>query len=626
MLLVPTNTTIPASDYRRARLLLLRVRMVPSDEPTTDLPPVPGSSAPSSVAPDVSPVELMTAAELAALPESTRLSVLADGIAPLNPQRRFIALELFWQGVLIGEWRMTALDLGLLLDPEGALAWSDQMGRLPPVIGRVASHAFRVLYRKLPRVVQQLTADEWRRVYSRTESLPLRVCEGLEQVLGDHAPDRRVLWLEIGEPIAYLPLLAWEQMLRPCVGVPVVRLPYHTVDAVCTHTTLDVLLTCSAPEVRPAVLAQYVVTLAKRIFAVLPSGRRCVIHVFADGSSHTAVRAALHAVKDLPVGTIEPADGRGVVVYDLPTLRRAALPAPNPQSLEIRPDPEDHPWARWILDALGGRAIDVTHVISSGALTSHLAALTVAAEPRLSDSTMAVNAGGAVRIRYVDAQQMCDFAARMGSWAVVLSSARPDDRRALRAVMDRMARIAPIVVASHEPEADTGAAAAESLYRNLASERIALPRTGVGDVVAPGAPLVDNPAVCLYLPPSRVFDWVPEVPDPASDEWATSNRELADAYLSAKRSIRAVMDLPDATPTWLAVSQRVLEQKVSNLLDAQPNTPEDRAAQEGVAEALKIALGSLARSADAMSLTLGPAEQMRQVDSQIPLAADEGES
>lgn len=595
MSLAPTNTPLLALGQRRARLLLLRARMVPPDEASMN-PPGSQTQALESVSVEDRSTPGITQSE----PEHA--SAVARSVAALDPSRRTIALELYWRGDLIGEWRMTALDLGLLLDPEGVLALREHASPFTAPLGRVASYTWQALYHRLPRFVRQVTVDELRRQYSLTETLPVRVCEALQNVLRTRVPNRRVLWLEIGEPAGYLPLLAWERLLRPHVGVPIIRLPYHAVDAVSTHTTLDVLLTCSAPDVKPGTLARHVVSLATAILAAVPSGRRCVVHVFTDASCHDAVSTALRNAKGLPISTTEPPGGRGIVVYDLP-LQHGQGASASPQSAEIRPDPTDHPWARWILDSLGGRAVDVSHVISGSILTSQVAALTAAAEPRRFDTSEYTAGASGVRMRYIDAQQMCDFAARMGAWAVVLSSLRPDDRKPHRVVMDRMAHIAPMVIASHELDIDGDAAAAQAIYQNLTSARIELPEPNAPRAAAH---LVDSPAVCLYLPPARVLDWSDEVRAASVENWSSSNRSLANAYLSAKRSIRGAMELPEATPTWLAVSQRLLEQNVSNAIEAKPSTPEDRAAQEGISEALEIALHALAQSAESLQRSHEP--------------------
>ncbi len=585
------------SDPVRSHLLLLRVRMVPADQSRSAQH---ANALSTAAAHATSRRRVGAGSQVDPLLASDAGGALDDGA----PSRRQILLELFWQGSRIGEWRMTAQDLGLPLDPEGVLGAK----RLPSAVARALGPIVRLTSsaarHAVPAIVEAAAEKAIRKHVGRADSMPSQLRHGLRGVLDSRAPDRKLLWLEIGEPTGYLALLDWEALLRAHVGVPVLRVPHLLVNATYANSSLDVLLTCSAPKSSATRVGEAAAQLGRRLLRSVGTDRRCVVHVFADVQCRAAVEKAI-AAADLPqlsaVQLTHAVDrsgvkaplARGMIVYGGASRHHQQDSEASPRAAsdeDMAPQFHDHPWAEWIHASLGSHAVDMCHVIASGTFTAAGASAVVVADPHRRGYVLRSDTP-AEPLRFINAQQMTDFACRMGAWAVVMSALSNADTQALRAMADQMSRASTSVLVTHNAKVDRAGAALEQVYRMLT-----YPAGGSTSTRTSRSPLVDHRAVCMYVHPARVTEEMEEDATVRGDSSA-AQVQLAVAFRQAKEAVRQVMDLPGATPAWLAVTQRRLEPNVSRSLEARTVGAVDQAAQDGADEALRIALHALTQSA-----------------------------
>jgi hypothetical protein len=521
--------------------------------------------------------------------------ILTTRFSNLNPTRRRIIVELFDRGDLIGEWDITAHDFGLAWDPEGLLQAKEGFSRARSVFGALAAWGALTVNSKLPRLLGQIRADNLRRDYTPEMSLPLHVSEGLKSVLLTRVPNRELLWLTIDEPAGYIPYVNWERLLRPHVGVPIVRLAGCPVNPVSPHNSLDVLMTCSTATIAITTAPRRIARLIKGILSTLPAPHRCIVHLFADENYRPGVLAALTKAKVPLVETGEPIGHRGVIAYPAPDLGISE----NDFAGDL--GAADHPWAAWIGESLGAKAVDVVHVIADGHLSAAIAALKVSAvpwadrqqplpsEPPQDGKRHALNlpllrkahTEQWVRVGYVDALQMRDFVRRLGAWATILSSAQESARGAHRVLAHRLSQTVTGVFAVHEFDGDATGKSATALYRMLLADKVVATKDA-----SQGVPVPDTSHLSFYCPPERILGTARQ------QAMTAAFPDIAEAV----EKIRAAMEVPLATPAWLAVSQRYFEDAASTYLGSQPSSERASAAREGVGDALEFALRAIAES------------------------------
>src|SRR6516165_3403768 len=84
--------------------------------------------------------------------------------------------------------------------------------------------------------------------------LPSGLGEELRVALAP-TPRRAPVWLEFRRPFGYLPVIPWERLVQPLLGIPVLRLPFSAVPAVVRSSSLTIAL--CAPLAGTAALVEF---------------------------------------------------------------------------------------------------------------------------------------------------------------------------------------------------------------------------------------------------------------------------------------------------------------------------------------------------------------------------------
>jgi len=398
--------------------------------------------------------------------------------------------------------------------------------------------------------------------------LPTTMMRQLQTLLPSVLHDGDSLWLELAEPAGYLPLLPWEEMLRPVTTVPILRLSPHVVQALSADRELSVVLCLSVPSSAWTPTAKQLVALMGAIRRSLPE--RSILHVFADDLCQPPVRAALGQ------GPGNDPQGRTIKLYDPP---RAPSDA----------DPGEDAWRAWVTKSLAGSAADILHTVVPGRLFADQARLVISRDPPGVESGKGAAVGRP--LRYVTPLELTDALTRLGAWAVVLStpvrgSWLGDARLGLRLLADQIGRLRPGIVAVHDFEADTECKAMAETYAFM-----------VGD---PSVRASTNPAVSVYCHPARAAAVTAQPTSGAGD--------LAQQYLKVKEMIQTAIARGGPTPAWVASTQRIVEQAMSRVVTQQG--ADDAAVTRGLVAALKAVeqiLGEPPRAgASAQASSAGP--------------------
>ncbi|HYW30095.1 MAG TPA: hypothetical protein VE869_01225 [Gemmatimonas sp.] len=489
----------------------------------------------------------------------------------LHDDNPMLVLELDIDAHTVGKWRMTAKELGF---PITEIKLATLRHRLNMSASR-SSEGPQTIVGVLPDGAPAA------RIHGKLFSLrlPQRIATGIRDALALHAPHHRVLWFQIVDPAGYLPLVGWETVLRRTTTLPVLRLPYHPLDAEAggdsyTETPLDVLLLCTAPYRASMPDVRAVRNLIRNTLDAVPLDRRCTVHVFADVVMRRALANVDH---DHDPWSTNP-DARGAVLYELPPTAGHDGSARGFGAAARAALSEDNPWGNWICDRLDDRAMDVFHLIAPGALFAHDAAAVVARTPG-SDSL--IGSGALSLVRFASSIDLHGLVTRVGAWSTVLSSYGSSvSRIALRVVADQLARARPGSVALHDLDRDSKGTGTHSLYRFL---QASLP-----------AEIPTDHSITLYTHPSRVG--VVASTSGAEPAFAQAFRDVAEATAATRA---APLDGGQgALPNWLSGAQRYLEQQASCSLQERPRTSADRAAQQGVVTALAFLSDVVAKAAN----------------------------
>jgi hypothetical protein len=251
--------------------------------------------------------------------------------------------------------------------------------------------------------------------------------------------------------------------------------------------------------------------------------------------------------------------GRQVTVYEAEQLLhapgRTLLKPRSSAQRELATDHDRSGWLAAIRAVLGGSSADVVHFVSGGAVSG---TETVLAFASLSERETRVNES-----RYVTVSTLTTFLNEIGAWSVGFSSlAGTASDTALRFFADALARRRPAPLLHHEFEHDPDAEEIRAAYGFL-----------YGPV--PGDP-PDLSSSFLYCEPHRVR--------------ASQPREVEGLFAPLVRSAvmlppQPVTDvlLADNTPTWVAATQRFIEQRLFELADRQRGV----SSEDGI-EALKL--------------------------------------
>jgi hypothetical protein len=144
------------------------------------------------------------------------------------------------------------------------------------------------------------------------------------------------------------------------------------------------------------------------------------------------------------------------------------------------------------------------------------------------------------------------------------------------------------VFAVHEFDGDANGKSALALYRMLVADRVTTAK-GASD----GVPVPDTPQLSLYCHPDRILRTARDAQQSITSVLPVIGEEV--------QRIREAMEMPQATPAWLAVSQRHLEDASSKCLATEPSSERASAARDGVGEAVAFALRAIAESSGSIS-------------------------
>lgn len=381
--------------------------------------------------------------------------------------------------------------------------------------------------------------------------LPDHVITSVEAMVRQMLTEGEPLWLHIDYPCGHLPLVPWERLLQPRLGVPVLRLPNLDIQPVTPRESLDTVICISLPAARRRISNEAIID---RLVRQIPPdlAQHTNFHLFADQAAQPGLRRLCDAFgSEYRITLYDPATA--------PSYAEAYTRNPESSASEL-----ENPWLIWMLNALRGRSADVVHFLCHGYLGRDKGKLALAQAP-LRD----VEADWA---RLVDAQQLSTFLNRIGAWSVAFSSppgnASPSG---LRLLQEQLSRLRPGPVLLHDMDQDGDGKPLEDCYRFLyAPEAGAAPRSA---------------AVSLHCHPLQLAR---QQSDPVAQ------RILDEFTLSETMS--EMLRGPQNTPGWIAGSQRSLEQAAAGL-SRELTSDVDKAIRSGTESALRFTSQLLAKAA-----------------------------
>lgn len=446
-----------------------------------------------------------------------------------------LTLDLFVSDEQLGSWTTTFGEIGISTEK----VVESMTDRFPRISGLIEHVIERVSW------LSEVRAEAFRRL-TNFASMPPRLVRGLKSTIEAHVGDRRELWIQFVEPSGFLPLLSWERILRTVTTLPIVRLPYSHVAPVYGSTSLDVAMCCTAPSVATRPSGKELREMARKIISSSRTASRCTVHLFADRFYYDEL---------LPIlGKTDTID-----LYEPPGGAESEQTASN-----------EHPWRRWMMEKLQGRAIDVFHTVAPARFAGRNEAFLVVAQK---PSLLEYSREAAVPVRFVTAHEHAEFCAQFGAWATVFTSfGDAASRSATAAIAHDSARSRPAVVAAHDSVADLFLSGLADLYRFLCQ--------------GPGASAPKSEALSLYCDPQRLVSVSTHLEE--TGYHADFISPLLTDYVKHA----------DALPEWLASAQRVLESSAMQYLDPlQGESDAGKASQKGAREALLFLSDLLTRVA-----------------------------
>ncbi len=401
-------------------------------------------------------------------------------------------------------------------------------------------------------------------IYTIPEIVMQELQKKLPGVLGPGIP----LWLQLANDCGILPLVPWERLLQPRLGVPILRLPYFAIKPFSpTSSSLDIVLCASTPVAKESIPVEILLdTLTRRLLETVQR-ESVIIHVFADAFVYSNLQSILR-------DRLVPTNSRVVQLYD-PANAPTYTSVRSFGSIHETPGYLESPWLLWIIDALQGRSADMIHFVCHGYLSSDLGALAFAESPAHNKDH-----GWAL---FVGAQQLMTFSTHLGASSVGFSSPeRNFSELGLRLLADQLARLRPGPVLLQEVRGDPGCQTLAEVYSFLYDEMRDTPPS--------------SPALALYCHPSRVKQ-IAQQPGDINQE------SILNQYTLAKGETLKIMEAKENTPSWVASSQRYLERSVAELIETEPTSSSSvpSATRQGVEEALSFLSDTLVRHAPAAS-------------------------
>jgi hypothetical protein len=309
------------------------------------------------------------------------------------------------------------------------------------------------------------------------------------------------LWLAFRSPAGLLPAHAWEAVIQPALGRPVLREAYLSLASPMEADPLTVVVCASAPVSKSDFdVVDAVARLVRQVTAA--PAREVNVHVFADAGVYPLLTDQFEGL----------APGRTVIVhdpstadYEAPTLAKTIIDEPGVRN----------PWLRWVSDRLPSRApVSVVHFAAHGYESLGLGAVALAETPNLNRDRDAA--------RFVGPEQIAGLLTRLGAWGVGFASPpRNHSPKGLWLLADGLARRVPGPVFVHQLMESGGPDSAAAMYRYLCQP-----------AEPPNAPL------SVYLHPSAV---------------------------GAGSSTPVPRSLSRPRPRWVAATERFLVQKRSQV-------------------------------------------------------------
>ena len=348
-------------------------------------------------------------------------------------------------------------------------------------------------------------------------SLPKRLIHELGEAIWDLTERREPLWLHLVKPYGYLGIVPWEKLLHlEGLSNPVLRLPDFIVPPPReTRRALDVVLCISTPVSErnfPAV--QYLEVVSRQILRA--AKRKVRLHIFMDKRWRHFGHGA-----DL---------GPDVRFYDAEKAADYSVPRAT-SNIRDQDERVENPWLLWMRDALEGQSVDVVHFLCHGYFANDRGAIAVSESPVLNkDKEYA---------RYIGPAELTTFLTQLGAWAVGFTCIPNNySRVGLRALADTIGQLRPGSVLHHNLADDPHAKALGEAYRFLFSPE-------------PEEPFVVPGDLFMYCQPHRVRGAM-GAPTLISDFDLGLPPESPD--------ISDIFEHEERVPSWLAASQRFLEQ------------------------------------------------------------------
>lgn len=351
------------------------------------------------------------------------------------------------------------------------------------------------------------------------------------------------LWLHLVKPYGVLGALPWEAWLSG-IERSVLRIP----DALAPPPdegmpTLDVVLCASRPAGEADFNApEYVVGMAAGIFRGV-ADRDVRLHVFTD-------QGCVHQIE------------AGIISADLPA-QRISVRHPEQTWREPRPTRSNrptaiaNPWLSWMLDEMHGRPVDVVHFLCHGYAADGSGSLAFAHSPTTNS--------GLDWGRFIGGGELGRFLLGIGAWSLGFSSPPSNASEfGLRLLADEFAQMRPGPVFHHHLPLDAGLEALQATYRFLYARERSMP------------PPMSSVSLCCQ--PALLGG-----PQPAA-MMKSANAPLQLGELLKGRN---------EPPSWLASTQRLLEEKAFEVSRSEVDSLRLGAPTDAGLEGFKRGLGEI---------------------------------
>jgi hypothetical protein len=365
--------------------------------------------------------------------------------------------------------------------------------------------------------------------------LPYSMTDELKSLLTEiFKGDQRPIWLHLAKPYGYLGLVPWERLLSQRLKVPILRLPDFIVPPPFeSRSSLDVVLCSSAFSKDFLDVPHYLSSMARLIIDAVP--RRVRLHAFVDVDVAEDLRTRLKTLNlgDEIMRVYPPEKAK------LYSVSHSGFPLIDAKG------PTENPWLLWIQDSLRDRSVDVVHFLCHGYFTNERGAIATSASP--------VGEQDPWNARFIGPSELTTFLTQVGAWAVGVSSPPNNfSEIGLRALADNIGQMRPGSVLHHDLETDSSSSAMAESYRFLFSPE-------------PERPPV-SPSVFMYCQPHRVA--LPAEQQEQIEQQKLLEEMLPPESLSESSAIRAFgvsLEQDEEVPTWVAASQRFIEQATMQL-------------------------------------------------------------